>query len=165
MIASLLLLLAAPQDVPPAPVPPHAVPGEDAVKPYAASNANAGTTPFEGRGMARAFHGQPGIRRVVEGALKRYFADPVTREIFMGHDKVRLRRVLFEQFCFILNAGCSYSGRDMKTTHKDMGVQQADMNRLVELLQQSMAAEHVSFAAQNKFLSKLAPMRKDVVDR
>jgi len=54
-------------------------------------------------------------------------------------------------------------GRDMKTVHKDMGVQQADMNRLVELLQQSMRDEHVAFAAQNKFLSKLAPMRRDVV--
>jgi hemoglobin len=102
---------------------------------------------------------------VVEGMLDRAFDDPVTGEIFKSHDRKRLSRTLFEQFCTILNAGCTYSGRDMASAHRDLGVMQADMNRLVELLQQSMAAEGISFAAQNRFLSKLAPMRKDVVKR
>jgi hemoglobin len=153
MLASVLLFLAI----------QTAAPAEEPVEPYAQNNANAGAVPFVGDGMARAFHGRPGIRRVVDGALSRYFTDPVTGAIFVGHDRVRLQRVLFEQFCYILNAGCTYTGRDMKSAHKDMGVQQADMNRLVELLQQSMHDERVGFAAQNKFLSKLAPMRRDVV--
>lgn len=44
--------------------------------------------------------------------------DPRTVEIFKSHDMVRLNRTLFEQFCFILNAGCDYSGRDMAAAHK-----------------------------------------------
>ncbi|MES2989275.1 MAG: group 1 truncated hemoglobin [Pseudomonadota bacterium] len=144
---------------------PHAVPGEEPVAPYTASPANAGARQFEGDGMAKAFHGQDGIRRIVAGMLDRAYEDKVIGEIFKGHDRVRLERTLFEQFCFILNAGCDYSGRDMKSSHKDMGVQQADMNRLVVLLQASMEKEGVSFPAQNRFLSKLAPMRGDVVER
>lgn len=144
---------------------PHALPGEDAVAPYTASNANAGAEPFKGGGMARAFHGQDGIRRVVDGFVATNFADPVIGDIFKGHDQIRLKRVLFEQFCYILNAGCNYTGRDMKTAHHFMGVQQKDMNRLVQNLQEAMHAERVSFAAQNRFLSKLAPMRRNVVDR
>lgn len=144
---------------------PHAVPGEEPVAPYTASPANAGTRAFEGDSMAKAFHGQDGIHRVVADLLDRSYADKVIGEIFKGHDRVRFERTLFEQFCFILNAGCTYSGRDMKSSHKDLGVQQADMNRLVVLLQAAMEKEGVSFPAQNRFLSKLAPMRGDVVER
>lgn len=142
---------------------PHAMPGEEAVAPYTPSEANAEARPFDGDGMAQAFHGQDGIRRVVGGLLDRAYADPKIGEIFKGHDRVRLARTLFEQFCYVLGAGCTYTGRDMKAAHKDMGVLQADMNRLVELLQAAMVEEKVSFATQNRFLSKLAPMRGHVV--
>lgn len=156
MILVALALAAA------APVTP---PGEEPVEAYTVDPANAGATPFAGDGMARAFGGQDGIRRIVDRFVESNFADPRIGEIFANQDKVRLRRVLFEQFCYILNAGCTYTGRDMRAAHKDMGVQQGDMNRLVENLQTAMHAEHVPFAAQNRFLSKLAPMRRDVVTR
>lgn len=144
---------------------PQVAAQEQPVEPYKVDPANAGATPFAGDGMARAFGGQEGIRRIVDRFVTANFADRRIGEIFMNQDQVRLRRVLFEQFCYILNAGCTYTGRDMRSAHKDMGVQQGDMNRLVENLQAAMAAEHVPFAAQNRFLAKLAPMRRDVVER
>ena len=155
ILLSLLLLQAA----------PHAMPGEESVDPYTVDDRNAGATPFAGDAMARAFGGQDGIRRIVDRFVEINFADPVIGEIFANHDRVRLRRTLFEQFCYILNAGCAYTGRDMASAHKDMGLQKADMNRLVETLQQAMAAEGVGFQAQNRFLSKLAPMRRDVLQK
>jgi hemoglobin len=39
------------------------------------------------------------------------------------------------------------------------------MNILVEHLQHAMDREGVPFAAQNRFLAKLAPMKRDVVER
>jgi hemoglobin len=171
LIAASALMMAQPPvapdavpDTPPAGAP-YAVPGEEKVDPYTVSPQNAGARPFAGTGMARAFHGQEGIHRIVERFTQLSYDDKVIGEIFFKHDKVRFKRTLFEQFCFLLNAGCSYSGRDMASSHKDLGVQQADMNRLVELLQRAMSEEHVHFAAQNRFLSKLAPMRPDVVVR
>jgi hemoglobin len=147
------------------PVAPYAVPGEDSVDPYDVSDRNIGAGPFTGDAMARAFKGQAGIRRIVDRLVADAYKDRVIGEIFEGHDKVRLTRTLFEQFCAILNAGCTYSGRDMASSHKDLGVQQADMNRLVEILQRAMNAEGVPFAVQNRFLSKLAPMRRNVVGK
>ncbi|KQM96704.1 group I truncated hemoglobin [Sphingomonas sp. Leaf25] len=163
MILAALLLTLSPvaQDHPPA----HAMPGEEPVEPYRVDAANAGATPFAGEGMARAFHGQPGIRRIVDRFVATNFADRHIGEVFANHDQVRLKRTLFEHFCYILNAGCSYTGRDMLSAHKTMGVQQGDMNRLVENLQAAMGAEGVAFAAQNRFLAKLAPMRHDIVER
>jgi hemoglobin len=157
MLTALLLLQATPL--------PHAMPGEEAIDPYEVSPRNAGATPFEGEGMAKAFGGQGGIRRIVDRLVEDSYKDLVIGEIFQSHDRVRLSRTLFEQFCFILNAGCVYSGREMKSSHKDLGVTQRDLNRMVEILQRAMTAEGVSFQAQNRFLSKLAPMRRDVVER
>ncbi len=161
LIAAILLAVAA--------TPENAaiqhMPGEQAVDAYEINPSNAGAAPFAGEAMSRAFHGQEGIRRIVERFVASNFADPRIGEIFANQDQVRLKRTLYEQFCYILNAGCSYTGRDMKAAHKNMGVQQGDMNRLVENLQAAMSAEGVPFAAQNRFLAKLAPMRRDVVQR
>ena len=53
----------------------------------------------------------------------------------------------------------------MTAAHKDMGLRMADMNALVENLQQAMREGGVPFAAQNRFLAKLAPQSRDVITR
>jgi hemoglobin len=141
------------------------VTGELPVDPYPQSDTNAGAKPFAGEGMARAFGGQDGIRRITARFVELNVADPRIKAIFAEHDLVRLQRTLFEQFCYILNAGCTYSGRDMKAAHKGLGTTRADLNALVENLQRAMREAHVSFAAQNRLLAKLAPMDRDVTER
>ena len=140
-------------------------PGEEPVAPYVPSAANAGATPFAGDGMWQAFHGTTGVRRIVDSLVARNQVDPRIADIFKSQDLVRLRRTLFEQFCFLLGGGCTYSGRDMRAAHKDLGLQQADMAALVENLQAAMAQERVPFVAQNRLLAKLAPMHREVVER
>ncbi len=140
-------------------------PGELPVKAYEQSDANAGATPFEGSKMFAAFGGHEGVKRIVDDLVKLSLEDPRISDIFKGQDHIRLRRTLAEQFCYILGGGCTYTGRDMKAAHEEMGLQRADMNALVENLQTAMASENVPFRLQNRFLSKLAPMRKDVVER
>lgn len=141
------------------------VTGEIPVEPYRQSNANAGAEPFEGTRMAEHFGGQDGIRRIANRFADLNFADPRVAAIFEGHDEVRFRRTIFEQFCYILNAGCDYTGRDMASSHDGLGTRKPDMNAIVENLQAAMRAEDVPFAAQNRFLAKLAPMSGDVIER
>ena len=140
-------------------------PGEEAVKPYARSNANASATPFEGTAMWEAFHGAEGVSRIVDDLVDRSVVDPRISAAFVSHDLVRLRRTLKEQFGYILGGPVTYTGRDMASSHADLGLQAADMGALVENLQAAMRQEGVPFAAQNRFLAKLAPMRRDVVVR
>jgi hemoglobin len=129
------------------------------------TDANAGATPFAGGAMAQAFGGQPGIRRLADRLDALITTDPRIKGIFAATDNVRLRRTLYEQFCFILNAGCHYSGRDMREAHRQLGIMTRDMNALVEDLQQAMRENAIPFAAQNRFLAKLAPMKGAVVTR
>ena len=115
--------------------------------------------------MWDAFHGGAGVTRIVRRLLDLNTADRRIGDIFKGQDRVRLERTLREQFCYILNGGCDYTGRSMREAHRDLGLQQADMGPLVENLQRAMREEGVPFAAQNRFLAKLAPMQRDVVER
>jgi hemoglobin len=154
----------APLELPPV-VMSTECPGEIAVDPYDRSNAHAGATPFEGTAMLEAFHGLEGIGRVVDGMIDRSIEDPRIAGTFVSHDLVRLRRVLKEQFAYILGAPVDYSGRDMAASHRDLGLQASDLGALVENLQIAMAEEGVDFRAQNRFLAKLAPMKDDVVTR
>ena len=135
------------------------------IDPYEHSNANAGADPFRGTAMADAFGGKAGIQRIAVRLVELNEDDPRISDIFVSHDNVRLRRTLFEQFCYILNAGCDYTGRDMAASHDAMGLRAADLNAVVENLQRAMREEKVPFAAQNRFLAKLAPMSGDVVKR
>lgn len=140
-------------------------PGEKPVDAYKQSNANAGATPMTDKSVFEAFHGKPGIDRIVETLVERNFADPRIKDFFAAADKVRLKRTLKEQFCYILGGGCDYTGKDMKSSHKDQGATNRDMNALIENLQFAMDQEKVPFAAQNKLLAKLAPQQKDIVER
>jgi hemoglobin len=159
LIAALVALaLAAPafaqEAAAPAPAPIKGTPAE-----------NAGAKPFEGDGMWKAFHEQAGVTRIVDRLIDASVADPKIGDIFKGHEVPKLKKLLVEQFCYLLNGPCTYSGRDMKTAHKDMGLQMADFNRLVELLQVAMDQEHIAFRDQNRFLAKLAPMERTTVER
>ncbi len=140
-------------------------PGEEAVDPYVVADANAGATPFEGAAMFEAFHGIEGVHRIVDRMLDLSLVDPRVSEVFVATDMVRLRRTIKEQFCHLLNGWCVYTGRSMKDAHDDIGLQPADMGALVEHLQTAMSEEGVPFHTQNRFLAKLAPMRRDVVTR
>lgn len=140
-----------------------AMPGEEPRDPYTVSDANADATPFAGDAMFRAFHGQAGVDRVVAAFLDHAFSDPRTAEIFKPFDRVRLQRVLSEQFCYLLGGPCHYTGRDMVATHRDIGATAANMNTSVEHLQLAMEKEGIPFAIQNRFLAKLAPMKRKIV--
>lgn len=156
MLSVLFFVAAAAMPVPP---------GEQPVDPYVQADANAGATPFTGQRMWRAFHAQAGVDRIVDDLVRRIVVDPPIAGIFQGQDIVRLRRTLKEQFCYILGGDCTYTGRDMKAGHHELGVQTKDFNVLVEDLRLAMAQEHVSNFAQNRFLAKLAPMKRDIVER
>ena len=133
------------------------------VDPYAESDTNAAAQPFKGNAMWHAFHEADGVSRVVDETVELSISDPRISDIFRNRDLVRLRRTLKEQFCYILNGGCHYTGRTMHAAHKDMGVQTADVGAFVEHLQTAMRHEHISFRAQNRFLAKIAPMKRIVV--
>lgn len=128
-------------------------------------NGDAGATPFKGQAMYRAFHERAGIERITADLVELNAADPRISDIFRNQDLPHIKAMLADQFCFILGGPCQYRGKDMRTTHRDMGVRVADFNALVENLQKAMDKEGVDYHAQNRLLAKLAAQERMVVTR
>lgn len=156
---SLGLLLFAAVTAASSPAPPSTPPT------LASATAAAGARPLPDDAVYKAFHGKAGIDRVVADLIRQVQTDPRISEIFKASDLVRLQTQLSSQICFLLDGPCLYDGKTMKAAHKDLGLQDADLNALVEDLQNAMDREGVPFRAQNRLLARLAPMRRDVVVR
>jgi hemoglobin len=162
---SLVLLLSAVLSAASAPQAPPETAGAAPIPSVSSANTAAGASPIQGVAVFNAFHGKAGIDRIVADLIAHLKTDPRVADIFKASDLVRLQTQLSNQLCFLAGGPCRYDGKTMKIAHQDLGLQDADLNALVEDLQDAMDREGVPFRAQNQLLAKLAPMRKDVVVR
>jgi hemoglobin len=110
-----------------------------------------------------AFGGKPGLVKLMDDFMPRLLADSRLQPFFKDSNHQRVKEQLVDQFCFVLDGSCKYEGADMKSSHASMDIRKGDFNALVEVLQQSMNAQGISFRAQNVLLSKLAPMHRDII--
>jgi hemoglobin len=117
------------------------------------------------QGVFEDFGGEAGLTVLMDDFMAIMLEDPRMRPFFEKTDQVRVKRQLVEQFCAILGGGCTYTGRDMKSSHVGLGIDRADFNALVEDLQIAMDRNGVPFRSQNKLLAILAPMHREVITR
>ncbi len=111
------------------------------------------------------FGGREGLVKIVDDLFVNVDADPRINTFFEPAKREQTKARLVEQFCVVLGGGCTYTGKDMKAAHKDLGIQKADFNALVENLQKAMDTNGVPFSAQNKLLAALAPQHRDIVEK
>lgn len=119
---------------------------------------NLGNTPMEGTETFQAFGGKEGLVKIMDDFMVGLVADPRTKPFFDNNKQTFIKAMLVEQMCELMNGGCKYPGRDMKTAHANMKVNREAFNALVEQFQFAMDKNNVPFSAQNKLLAKLAPM-------
>ena len=66
------------------------------------------------------------ITAVVDDFVTRVANDPRINGKFAGANIPRLKALLVEQICAATGGPCVYTGRDMKTAHKGMGISESD---------------------------------------
>jgi hemoglobin len=113
--------------------------------------------------LFRAWGGQAGIRAVMEDFVPRLEADARIGKHFRRDNRDNLVKQLSDQLCQVAGGPCTYGGAPMDKVHRDLDITKADFNALVEVLQQSMEAKGIPFAAQNRMLARLAPMHRQIV--
>jgi len=113
--------------------------------------------------VLQAFGGPVGLAQLSDVFVDRLRADPRTADFFKDVNARHTKKQLADQFCMVLNGPCIYDGETMKQSHADLKIARKDFNALVEVLQQTMDAQGVPFAAQNQLLARLAPMHRDVI--
>ncbi len=110
----------------------------------------------------KQFGEEAGLVKLMDVFMDKMLADPRMRPFFENTDQAKVKKHLVEQFCIILGGQCTYTGRDMKSSHAALGINRANFNALVEDLQWAMNKQGIPFRAQNKLLAKLAPMHRDI---
>lgn len=109
--------------------------------------------------------GEAGISHIVDDTLLLVLQDPRIKDAFKDTNIKRLAGLLKEQFCEVSGGPCRYSGDNMKLTHEGQDVSSAQFNALTEDLQIAMENLNISSSVQNKLISRLAPMKRDIVVR
>src|SRR5262245_5896662 len=115
--------------------------------------------------LYQALGGKENIRRFTKDFVEIIVKDPRIEKFFKTTDLQRLEIMLTDQFCELAGGPCTYGGRNMKDTHRGMGVFNKDFNALAEDLIIAMERANVPNRARNQLIAKLAPMQRDVVDK
>jgi len=109
--------------------------------------------------------GQQGVANIVDDFITEISFDKNIYPFFKNTDIERLRIKLQEQFCMVSNGPCEYTGDTMEAVHAGMQIDKSQFNRVVELLQNAMTSQGVSYADQNRLIQRLAPMRPAIIHR
>jgi len=107
---------------------------------------------------------KPAITAVVDEFVARVAADSRINARFANTNIPRLKMNLVDQICAASGGPCTYTGRDMKTTHAGMRITNADFDALVGDLVAALNKFKVPEREKNELLSVLGPMRKDIVE-
>ena len=87
-------------------------------------------------GGAKSLHdrlgGKPAITAVVDQFVENVAGDGRISGRFATTDIPKLKKNLVDQICSASGGPCTYTGRDMKTTHAGMKITTGDFNALVE---------------------------------
>ena len=108
--------------------------------------------------------GQGAIQAVVTKFISNVGGDKRINGYFATADLKKLNKLLVEQVCMATGGPCSYSGRDMKTTHKGMKVTDAAFGALVEDLVAALDTFNVPAKEKGELLGILGPMKSDIVE-
>lgn len=108
--------------------------------------------------------GKGAITSVVDDFVGRCAADSRINGKFARTDIARLKANLVDQVCEATGGPCTYSGRDMRTTHDGMSVTGGEFDALVADLVATLDKFGVGEAEKGELLSALSPMRSDIVE-
>ena len=124
---------------------------------------NMGMMPMQQRSLYERLGGQGAIVAVVDDFVGNVAADNRINKFFAKTDIPRLKRLLVEQICAGTGGPCTYTGRDMKSAHAGMGINDAQFNALVEDLVKTLDKFKVPEKEKGELLGILGPMKPSIV--
>ncbi|MGD9851328.1 MAG: group 1 truncated hemoglobin [Nitrospirales bacterium] len=108
--------------------------------------------------------GKPAITAVVDEFVGNVGKDTRINDRFATTNISKLKGHLVDQVCIATGGPCTYTGRDMKTTHAGMRITNSDFTAMVEDLVDALHTFKVPQKEQNELLSLLGLMKSDIVE-
>jgi hemoglobin len=108
--------------------------------------------------------GDAAIAAVVDEFMGRVARDDRINAYFINSDLPRLRGQLIAFVCAAAGGPCKYTGKDMRTAHVGMLINDAEFDALVEALKGALDHFKVPAPEQQELLGALGPLRPDIVE-
>jgi len=134
------------------------------VGPLTACGPKAGVVKSGGPTLYDRLGGREAIAAVVADFVDGVKADDRIKAKFANTtDWDGLRTKLTDQICAAAGGPCTYTGKDMKSSHKGMAITEPEFNALVDDLKKTLDKFKVGEKEQADLIGTLAPMKKDIV--
>lgn len=142
-----------------------------AVSAQAPKNSATTNTPMavqDKKSLYARLGGYDAIALVVDDFITRLATDKRFEKFFTGFSddsKKRLRQHILDQFCAAAGGPCIYTGREMRTAHKGLGITEADWDAAAKHLVAALDKYKVPEAEKNELLAFVVTQKKDIVEK
>jgi hemoglobin len=112
--------------------------------------------------------GYDAIAAVTDDFLGRLVTEPLISPFFKGHSQNtigKLRMLVIEQVCAAAGGPCTYTGRDMKTAHKGLGITEEQWNASVRHFTATLDKFKVPAKEKEELLGVIASLKNDIVEK
>ena len=112
--------------------------------------------------------GYDAIVAVTNDFLGRLATDKSLSRFFVGvsdDSKMKISAHIVDLVCKVTGGPCTYSGRDMKTSHKGLGITEADWNIMAGHFVATLNKFNVPKKEQDELLAIVATIKKDIVEK
>jgi hemoglobin len=131
----------------------------------AGAQTPAPAAPAADDSLFQALGGNTGLVKLMDDFMVRLLADKRMNPFFKDTNQQHVKDQLVAQVCELSGGPCKLKGPNMKQVHAEMDIARGDFNALVEVLQDAMDANGITFSAQNRLLARLAPMNRDIITK
>jgi hemoglobin len=128
---------------------------------------NPGTSKGSDSSLYHRIGGYDVIAAAIDGMLMRMRADPQFARFATGRSEDsqrRARQFLVDQLCALAGGPCFYTGRDMKTSHKGLGITESDWEALIKYMQGSMAELNIPQREQDEVIALWTSYKSEIVE-
>ncbi|TAL44196.1 MAG: group 1 truncated hemoglobin [Chitinophagaceae bacterium] len=112
--------------------------------------------------------GYDAMAAVTDDFIGRLATDKDISRFFIGQSddsKARIRIHIINMICMATDGPCNYTGRDMKTSHKGLGITEADWNTMAGHFVATLNKFKVPKKEQDELLAIVGTTKKDIVEK
>jgi hemoglobin len=112
--------------------------------------------------------GYDALAAVTDDFITALATDKKLGRFFVGasdNSKARIRQLVLDQLCAATGGPCVYIGRDMKISHKGLGITEEDWNIAVNLLVGTLNKYKVPEKEQKELAGALTTLKADIVEK
>ena len=131
-------------------------------------NSAAIPTAQDKKSLYARLGGYDAVALVVDDFIHRLATDKRFERFFSGFSEdsqKRLRQHILDQFCAAAGGPCVYTGREMRTVHKGLGITEADWDAAAKHLVAALDKYKVPEAEKNELLAFVVTQKKDIVEK